>query len=122
MSVSSVQIDHVQIAMPENSESQARYFFSELLGLKEIPKPVDMAKRGGCWFEVGDQQLHCGVEPNFRPALKAHIALSVDHLDELRAKLEIAGHITHDDNMIEGRNRFFTKDPFGNRIEFMDKI
>jgi len=114
-------IDHVQIAIPENGEGQARNFYGRLLDLQEIPKPAGMAKRGGCWFEIGDQQLHCGVDPDFRAALKAHVALSTSMLDNWRAKLENAGHEIYDGNKIEGRNRLFTRDPFGNRIELIGK-
>ena len=114
-------IDHVQIAIPSGGEEEARTFFGDLLGLAELPKPADMAGRGGCWFSLGDRQLHLGVDANFRPAKKAHVALSTDTLDALRARVEAAGHATSDDSPVDGRYRFFTEDPFGNRIEFMDR-
>ncbi len=114
-------IDHVQVAMPVGGEGKARAFFGDLLGLAELPKPADMAARGGCWFALGDRQLHLGAERDFRPAKKAHVALATDALDALRAHVERAGFTTHDDSVIDGRHRFFTEDPFGNRIEFMDR-
>lgn len=114
-------IDHVQVAMPVGGEAEARAFFCGLLGLPELPKPADMAARGGCWFSLGDRQLHMGAELDFQPAKKAHIALATDALDMLRMHLERAGYVTHDDSVIDGRHRFFTEDPFGNRIEFMDR-
>lgn len=114
-------IDHVQVAMPVGGEAEARAFFGGLLGLAELPKPADMAARGGCWFALGDRQLHMGAERDFRPAKRAHVALATDALDDLRAHLERAGFTTHDDSVIDGRHRFFTEDPFGNRIEFMDR-
>ena len=113
-------IDHVQIAMPIAGENAARRFFGDLLGLTEIPKPADQAKRGGCWFGVGTLQLHLGVEADFRPARKAHVALRTATLADLRQRLEAAGHVTHDDTPVEHRARFFTADPFGNRIEFIE--
>jgi catechol 2,3-dioxygenase-like lactoylglutathione lyase family enzyme len=115
------EIDHVQIAIPKGGEADARVFFGELLGLEELPKPADMAARGGCWFATSDRQIHLGVEADFRPAKKAHVALSTTGLDELRARLERAGYKTQDDSDVDGRKRFFTHDPFGNRIEFMDR-
>lgn len=115
-------IDHVQIAIPVGDEERARAFFGELLGLQELPKPADMAGRGGCWFTLGDRQLHLGVDRDFRPAKKAHVALSTDALDAVRARIEAAGHAIKDDSPVDGRYRFFTEDPFGNRIEFMDRI
>ena len=113
-------IDHVQIAMPAGGEAQARAFFSGLLGLAEIPKPADLARRGGCWFSAGSLQLHLGVEADFRAASKAHVALRTDDLAGLRDRLAAAGHAINDDTPIDGRSRFFTSDPFGNRIEFIE--
>ena len=115
-------IDHVQIAMPIGGEAQARSFFGELLGHVELPKPADMAGRGGCWFAAGAHQIHLGVEADFRPAKKAHIALQTGNLIELRARLEAAGYATLNDVPVDGRVRFFSADPFGNRIEFLEAI
>ena len=69
-------IDHVQVAGPPGCEAAARSFYGGLLGLREIPKPPALADRGGVWFSLGRQELHIGVEPDFRPALKAHPAFS----------------------------------------------
>jgi catechol 2,3-dioxygenase-like lactoylglutathione lyase family enzyme len=118
---SALAIDHVQIAIPVGAEEGARRFYSGLLGLIEIPKPADMAARGGCWFACGAHQLHIGVEADFRPAKKAHVALTTDRLDALRVEMEAAGYTTADDRPVDGRHRFFTHDPFENRIEFMDR-
>lgn len=112
-------LDHVQVAIPRDGEDEARSFFGKLLGLTEIPKPSELGGRGGCWFEIGDRQLHLGIDPDFRPARKAHIAVAVEKLTALRAKLEAAGYEIRDDVPIDGRERFFTSDPFGNRIEFL---
>ena len=114
-------IDHVQLAIPEGGEDRARAFFGNLLKLDELPKPADLEARGGCWFAVADRQIHVGVDQNFRAAQKAHVALSTIDLDELRARLERAGYHTQNDSDVDGRKRFFTHDPFGNRIEFMDR-
>ena len=61
--------------MPVGAEEAARYFYRDLLGMVEVPKPSELAKRGGCWFESGSVQIHLGVEKDFRPAKKAHPAL-----------------------------------------------
>ena len=114
-----VGLDHVQTAIPVGSEETARGFYRDLIGLAEIPKPADMAGRGGCWFAVGALQLHLGVEADFRPARKAHIALSCTELATLRIRIERAGHPTSDDAPVEDRERFFSEDPFGNRLEFI---
>jgi catechol 2,3-dioxygenase-like lactoylglutathione lyase family enzyme len=112
-------IDHVQIAMPAGGEGAARGFFGDVLGLTEIPKPADMAARGGCWFEVGGLQIHIGVEADFRAAKKAHVALRTNDLVGLRQRLATAGFVLTDDAPVNGHDRFFTADPFGNRIEFV---
>ena len=113
-------LDHVQIAIPAGGEDQARRFFGDLLGLTELSKPLELAGRGGCWFQLGDRQLHLGVEADFRPARKAHVAIAVSDLSQLRGALERAGHETLNEAPLEGRQRFFTDDPFGNRMEFLE--
>lgn len=112
-------IDHVQLAMPAGREAEARAFYTSLLGIPETPKPPHLAKRGGCWFEDGALKLHLGVEADFRPARKAHPALLVDDLAGLRAKLSVAGCRIVEDEPLDGYDRLFTDDPFGNRIELM---
>lgn len=116
-------IDHVQIAMPAGEEEKARAFFINLLGFREIPKPRELAKRGGVWFEAGTAQLHLGVEANFQPARKAHPAFIVDNLDELITKVQSAGLETDvTQPPLDGYKRAHVFDPFGNRIELMEKV
>ena len=115
-------IDHVQIAAPPDCEAAARRFFGELLGLRELPKPAPLALRGGLWFECGAQQIHIGVEKDFRPAKKAHPALRLADeaaLETLKARLRAAGVATTDDHEIQDTARFFAADPWGNRLEFV---
>ena len=113
-------LDHVQLASPEGGEDRARAFWAGLLGLTEVPKPPQLSP-AGCWFAGGALSLHLGVDKDFHPATKAHPALLVDDLAALRATLEAAGHATRDDTPIEGYARFFADDPFGNRLEFMER-
>ena len=115
-----VRINHVQLAMPPARESEARHFYGDVLGLKEIPKPPALAARGGAWFELGDVQLHLGVEADFRPAKKAHVAIEVDDLDSIAARCRAAAREPRSDGAVEGRRRFFVDDPFGNRLEIME--
>jgi catechol 2,3-dioxygenase-like lactoylglutathione lyase family enzyme len=113
-------IDHVQIAIPPGEEEKARAFYINLLGFKEIPKPPELAKRGGAWFASGSVQLHLGVEADFRPARKAHPAFIVDDLDALIAKVQSAGYETdRTQPPLDGYRRAHVFDPFGNRIELM---
>lgn len=114
------RIDHIQIAAPAGCEAAAREFYGTLLGLREIEKPPVLAARGGCWFECGSQQFHIGVEPDFRPARKAHPAFAVPDLEELRATLVARGVAVVDDDNLPGERRFYAEDPWGNRIEFIE--
>jgi catechol 2,3-dioxygenase-like lactoylglutathione lyase family enzyme len=117
-----VRIDHVQLAMPRGGEDRARAFFSEALGIPEVPKPPELAKRGGCWFERGDLKIHLGVEADFRPARKAHPALEVSDLPGLVGKLRSLGHAAKEDEPLEGYLRVYVDDPFGNRIELLEPV
>ncbi len=112
-------IDHIQIAIPANGEDRAREFFVQLLQMQEEEKPAVLAARGGCWFRSGQVHLHCGVESPFQPQSKAHPALIVDDLNDLASKLKQAGYPVRWDESLPDRKRFYTDDPFGNRIEFM---
>jgi catechol 2,3-dioxygenase-like lactoylglutathione lyase family enzyme len=112
-------IEHVQLAMPPGRESEAREFYSGLLGIPEITKPPERASRGGAWFETGTVKIHLGVEGDFRPARKAHPALLVRELGALVKCLRDAGVEVLEDP-VEGYFRVYIADPFGNRIELME--
>jgi catechol 2,3-dioxygenase-like lactoylglutathione lyase family enzyme len=113
-------IDHVQLAMPAGREAVARAFYGGLLGLPEQPKPPHLAARGGCWFESHTVKLHLGVDADFRPARKAHPALLVGDLPALVATLRAAGIEVVDDEPLEGYDRVYAYDPFGNRLELLE--
>jgi catechol 2,3-dioxygenase-like lactoylglutathione lyase family enzyme len=115
-----MQIEHVQLAMPAGGEQLARRFYGELLGIPEVMKPPNLAKRGGCWFERGNLKLHLGVEADFRPARKAHVALLVEDLAALRRKLSAADVGVKNDEPLQGYHRVYVDDPFGNRLELME--
>ena len=118
-----LSIDHVQIAMPEEQEENARAFYINILGFIEIPKPAELAKRGGVWFRSGSAHLHIGVESDFHPARKAHPAFLVDNLDAILEKVQLAGYEWDlSQPALEGFKRAHIFDPFGNRIELMEKI
>ena len=114
-----VSIDHVQLAMPAGGEQRARAFYGALLGMREIAKPVELAKRGGCWFACGPVQIHLGVEAEFRPARKAHPALRCFDYDGLVTRLRDAEVSVTPDENIAGVERCHIADPFGNRIELI---
>jgi catechol 2,3-dioxygenase-like lactoylglutathione lyase family enzyme len=107
--------------MPCGEEDRGRAFYVDLLGLIEIPKPASLAERGGLWFRIGALELHLGVEDDFHPAKKAHPGLLVDDLLSLVARLEATGHATKRDDRLEGYDRAYVNDPFGNRIELLER-
>lgn len=120
--VSDMQIDHIQLAMPHGREEDARYFWRELMGMEEVMKPPFLAQKGGCWFELGTTAVHVGVENDFRPQKKAHPAFSVADLDGIAQTLSLAGFPIVWDDALPNRRRFYSADPFGNRLEFMAQI
>lgn len=112
-------IDHVQLAMPPGREEEARAFFVDLLGMTEIPKPPELASRGGCWFASGDVHVHLGVEEDFRAARKAHPGLRCADYPALVAYLRSRGVQVTPDTSGSGLSRSYIDDPFGNRIELL---
>ena len=115
-------IDHVQVAIPVGGEERARPFYRDLLGLIEQPKPADMARRGGAWFEAGGIKVHLGVEHHFRANTKAHVAFLVDDVAGLGERARAAGFEVKEDGDLPGHERIFVFDPFGNRLEFLKPV
>jgi catechol 2,3-dioxygenase-like lactoylglutathione lyase family enzyme len=121
----SMKLDHIQLAMPVGEETKARAFYGDLLGLQEIEKPEVLRARGGCWFQLGanqlnfTSQLHLGVETDFKPAKKAHPAFRVNNYEALQQRLQEASFTVMHDDMLKDVERFYIHDPFGNRLEFI---
>ena len=113
-------LDHVQLSMPPGREEEARAFYDGILGISEVPKPPHLSKRGGCWFEQDGLRVHLGVEADFKPARKAHPAFIVSELEQLIGQLKTCGYRVVEDEPLEGFNRRYVDDPFGNRIELME--
>lgn len=112
-------LDHIQLAMPPNKEDEARKFFINILKMKEEMKPPPLDSRGGCWFRTGTTIIHLGVEKPFVPQKKAHPAFITHDLDQLAIQLHAQGYEVIWDDALPNRNRFYTSDPFGNRLEFI---
>ena len=117
-----IHLDHVQLAMPAGREAEAVAFYEGMLGITHVPKPAHLAARGGCWFEDGHLKVHLGVDPDFRPATKAHAAFIVDDVRSISRAVAAAGFAVKDDEPLEGYDRVYVTDPFGNRIELMQPV
>ena len=120
--MSVIGIEHVQLAMPHGGEEAARRFYAGVLGMREVEKPAHLAVGGGCWFEGGTAHVHLGVEEGHRPSRKAHPALLVQDLAALAQRLEMAGMPFTPGKPLAGYRRGDTSDPFGNRIELMERV
>ena len=113
-------IHHVQLGAPPRAEPAARRFWTGILGFEEVEKPPALAARGGCWFRGSGIEIHVGIEVDFRPALRAHAGLLVASLDDLARRLAAAGHPVEWDDALPELRRFYSADPFGNRLEFLE--
>jgi catechol 2,3-dioxygenase-like lactoylglutathione lyase family enzyme len=116
-----IRLDHVQIAAPPGCEVEARRFFGSVIGLREVEKPEPLRERGGVWFAIGDRQLHIGVEADFTAARKAHPAFRMPSadLDLIASRLAGSGASVEWDSALPGERRFYSQDPWGNRLEFL---
>jgi catechol 2,3-dioxygenase-like lactoylglutathione lyase family enzyme len=115
------RLDHVQLAMPPGREADARAFYDGVLGIPEVTKPENLRARGGCWFEQGGVKVHLGVESDFRPARKAHPAFLVENLPAFKQAITSAGFAVTTDEALDGYDRVYVSDPFGNRIELLEQ-
>src|ERR1700733_1950495 len=108
--------------MPAGEEDRARAFYRDILGLPEVPKPPELARRGGCWFESDRVKIHLGVDKTFHPATKAHPGLLVSDLKTIIERCRAQGFDILDDAPLPGYGRVFLSDPFGNRLELMERL
>ncbi|MGX1760538.1 VOC family protein [Streptomyces lydicus] len=115
-------LDHIQLAAPPGTEDALRAYYADLLGMTETPKPPALAARGRCWFEAGTARLHLGIESDFRPSKKAHPGIRVHGIAALAARLSAAGATVTWDDHLPGHRRFYSTDPVGNRLEFLEPV
>ena len=114
-----MKLDHVQLAMPPGKEDEARSFFVGIFGMYEEEKPYPLSERGGCWFRKGNVLIHVGVEKEFVPQKKAHPAIIVSNIYDIENILKENDYEVIWDETLKDRVRFYTNDPFGNRIEIL---
>jgi len=120
MKINFQRLDHLQLCIPPDAEGQAREFYGGLLGLLEIEKPAPLRASGGLWFEIAGIQLHIGVEPD-QSQSKRHPAFEVEDIEAVRNYLEANGVRMRDESSLAGIERFSFFDPFGNRIELLER-
>ena len=111
----------MQLCAPVGAELQVKAFYADVLGLEEIEKPDALKANGGMWFKIADIQLHIGVEEK-QGRTKSHPAFEVVGLDTAKLYLQSQGVSVQEETAIPGVNRFSFFDPFGNRIEFLEKF
>jgi catechol 2,3-dioxygenase-like lactoylglutathione lyase family enzyme len=117
-----VGLDHAFLTIPGGAEDEARQFYGHALGLEEVDRPQGLQESGGVWFRAGGQELHLGTDQAHAATRRPHPgfrAESVTALEELARRLEGAGNEVDWDTRIEGRKRFYVRDPFGNRLELL---
>ncbi|MFD4395294.1 glyoxalase [Kitasatospora sp. NPDC058478] len=115
-------LDHVQLSAPPGSEALLRAFYGDVLQMAEIPKPRPLTEGGGCWFAAdgGRVRLYLGIEERFRPSTKAHPGIAVSEIDDFASRLSELGALVVWDDSLPPRRRFYTTDPVGNLLEFVE--
>jgi catechol 2,3-dioxygenase-like lactoylglutathione lyase family enzyme len=116
-------LDHAQISIPTGKEDEARKFYCQFLGLREVEKPGNLKGRGGFWLDLGNAQVHVGAEDGIdRAKTKAHVAYRVSDLSYWRERFKENGTEIIEGTPIPGCDRFEFRDPFGNRVEMIQRL
>lgn len=111
------RLDHILLSIPEGETATARAFYTNVMGLTEI---AGNHPGGAIWFAIADIQLHLREEGGEQPYSKRHPAFEVSQLELAKKALEQHAIPIEYSSEIDGRQRFFIRDPFGNRIEFLE--
>jgi catechol 2,3-dioxygenase-like lactoylglutathione lyase family enzyme len=111
-------IDHIQVTSPPEAENAMLFFYSQVLGLTEITKPETLQANGGAWYVLGDIQIHIGIEKYpHNEVSRRHICFRVQDLEAFAKHLRSHGVEIIGDRTLPECDRFFIRDPSGNRIE-----
>jgi catechol 2,3-dioxygenase-like lactoylglutathione lyase family enzyme len=124
MAIGIIEIDHVNVIVPKTLEDAAKHFYGSVLGLKEIPKPIELLGRGGAWYELGDVQLHLSArsQTSTSQIARGHVCYTVADVTLAEERLRTAGvEIIPDDQPVAGKPRFYVRDPGANLIEIAQK-
>ncbi|MGH7815089.1 MAG: VOC family protein [Candidatus Binataceae bacterium] len=122
-----VGLDHVNLLIDEGGDAlaKAREFYCDLLGLEPLQRPANTdSGHPGWWLQCGAQQLHLTTDKDASAANRVsrrHPAFRVADLAAMRARLEAAGVEIVAGNRFPGQERFFVRDPWGNRLEFVER-
>jgi catechol 2,3-dioxygenase-like lactoylglutathione lyase family enzyme len=123
MTIGIIQLDHVNVVVPKSLEADAKRFYGSVLGLKEIPKPVELQARGGAWYQLGSVQLHLSAKVDADGPRKGHVCYTVADVASAEGQLRAAGiTIIPDDQPMAGMPRFYVRDPGGNLIELAQQV
>ncbi|HWN10892.1 MAG TPA: VOC family protein [Pyrinomonadaceae bacterium] len=124
MPIGIVQLDHVNVVVSKSLEAAAKEFYGSILGLKEIPKPVELQGRGGAWYQLGSVQLHLSAKADATAEpRKGHVCYTVARVGFAEEQLRAAGiEIIPDDQPMPGKPRFYVRDPGGNLIELAQSV
>ncbi len=114
-----IRLQHASIPMTTGGNDKARHFYGETLGLTEVTPPAVLGGERFVWFSIGDSgdEIHCYTDDRGPNSPGQHLCIQVEDPAAVRATLEAAGFETADTDAIPNRPRFFTSDPFGNRVE-----
>jgi catechol 2,3-dioxygenase-like lactoylglutathione lyase family enzyme len=124
MAIGIIEIDHVNVIVPKPLEEEAKHFYGSVLGLKQIPKPMELQARGGAWYELGSLQLHLSAKAEAAGTqAKGHVCFTVADVAFAEERLREAGvEIIPDDQPVAGKPRFYVRDPGGNLIEIAQRV
>ena len=114
-----MRTDHIQLAFPPGGIEKVREYFVGVWGMTEDERPPSLDRREGAWFRKDSCIIHVGFDPNFIPQKKAHLAIIVDDIDNFAENLLAHGFEVRWNESIDNVKRFFTDDPYGNRIEII---
>jgi catechol 2,3-dioxygenase-like lactoylglutathione lyase family enzyme len=124
MAIEIIELNHVNVTVERSLETEAKHFYGSVLGLEEIPKPEENRKRGGAWYQIGQVQLHLSIDDGAAdaPSSRRHVCYVVRDAAHAERELREAGvEIIPDDRPMEGRKRFYVRDPGGNQLEIAQR-
>ncbi|ASU31934.1 VOC family protein [Mucilaginibacter xinganensis] len=116
-----IRADHINICVPPERLEEALIFYTEIVGLRKIARPDHLFTTPGYWFDIGDIQLHVGVEP-LKPVSVRHIAFEIKNMDNALKHIKAHNVEILEEPVIPGRKRFAFHDPFGNRMELLQIV